>query len=194
MKAKKKNIEIEIKVQLEKTKKLLDFLQKKAKFVGESRQIDKYFTPVHRNYLKTHPVNEWLRLRDSSGKHSINSKNWYREKDGRTHHCDEFETPVENMEQMENIFRVINIKPIVTVDKVRRAWRYKNYEVAVDLVKGLGDFVEIEFKGNTNKKPSEITAEMIVFLKNLDCGKITRDYVGYPFALLFPKEVNKEEC
>ena len=33
------------------------------------------------------------------------------------------------------------------------------------------------------------TDEMVEFLKSLGCGKIERDYVGYPFKLLFPGEV-----
>lgn len=189
----KKDIEIEIKVQLEKSKKLLDFLKRKAKFIGENHQIDRYFTPAHRDFLKFHPANEWLRLRDSSGKYSINYKKWHREKDGKANHCDEYETKVEDVKQLENIFKVLNMKPLVTVDKIRKIWLYKNYEIAVDLVKGLGSFVEVEFKGSSHKTPKVITTEMVAFLKTFDCGKITRDYVGYPFALLFPKETVKEE-
>jgi len=34
---------------------------------------------------------------------------------------------------------------------------------------------------------------MIKFLKNIGCGKIKRNYVGYPFQLLFPSEVKLEE-
>ena len=134
-----------------------------------------------------------MRLRSSSGKYSINYKNWHRTKDNKTNYCDEFETKIEDIAQVENIFKVLNIKHLTTVDKVRKIWLYKNYEVAIDTVKGLGNFVEIEFKGSSTKSPKVITTEMVNFLKNLDCGKITRDYVGYPFALMFPKEVNKEE-
>ncbi len=76
----------------------------------------------------------------------------------------------------------------------KKIYLFKNYEIAIDKVKDLGDFVEIEYKGKEkNKTPEKITEEMIKFLKDLDCGKIYRNYVGYPFQRLFPKEVKEEE-
>ena len=44
-----------------------------------------------------------------------------------------------------------------------------------------------------NPKPEEITSQMVNFLKDLGCGKIKRNYRGYPFQLLFPDEVEYEE-
>lgn len=95
---------------------------------------------------------------------------------------------------MEKILSAIDIKLITIVDKARKIFLYKNYEVSIDSIKGLGDFVEIEYKGRLGKKkPDEITEEMINFLKKLNSGKIKRNYVGYPFQLLFPTEVKVEE-
>lgn len=185
--------EIEIQVQIENTKRLSNFLKEKARFTNEEHQVDKYFCPAHKNFLKNRPVVEWLRLRDSSGKQSINYKNWHHGKDGRTHHCDEYETGIENMEQVEKIFKALEIKPIVTVSKIRKAYKYKNYKISIDSIKNLGNFVEIEYKGkSTTKSPAKITEEMIKFLKDLNCGKISRNYVGYPFQILFPEEVKYE--
>jgi len=188
------NVEVEIHVQVENIRKLLAFLKKNGKFLEKKHQVDKYFTPAHRDFTSERPINEWLRLRDSSGKFSINYKNWHQEKDGRDHYCDEYESTIENLEQLENIFKAINTKPLVIVDKLRKAWLYKDFEVAIDSVKGLGDFVEIEYKGiNQKKKPSEITKEMVGFLKGLKVGEISRNYSGYPFQLLFPNEVKYEK-
>lgn len=187
-----KNIEIEIQVQIENVKELLAFLKKSARFTGQSRLVDTYFTPPHRNFLTIRPVNEWLRLRKSGSRSWLNYKNWHREKDGRTHYCDEYETVLENVAQAENIFGVLNFKPIVVVDKTRRTWHYKNFEIALDNIKGLGNFVEIEFKGKPTKKPAQVTKSMITFLKKFNPGEIKRNYVGYPFQLLFPKEVKYE--
>lgn len=187
------NKEIEIQVQIEKGKKFISFLKKEAKFISEQHQVDKYFSPAHKNFTDVRPVIEWLRLRDSSGKYSINYKYWHHDKDGKSHYCDEYETPIESLEQLENIFKALDIKGIVTVDKTRKIYLYKDYEVAIDSIKGLGDFVEIEYKGKLGKlKPKDITKEMINFLKRFDVGKISRNYVGYPFQLLFPKEVEYE--
>jgi len=111
---------------------------------------------------------------------------------GKSNYCDEYETPLEYIEQVRNIFTPLNYKKIVTVDKIRKAWQFRDWEVSVDQIRGLGDFVEIEYKGSENVNPKEETDKMVNFLKSLDCGKIERNYLGYPFQLLFPDEVNWE--
>jgi len=189
-----KDIEIEIQVNIEKSKPLLVFLKKNADFKYKNHQIDEYFSPSHRNFIGVRPVKEWLRLRDSDGKFSVNYKNWYSDKKGKSHYCDEFETRIENLAHLKKILNALNFKSLVTVDKVRKVWIYKDYEIAVDSIKKLGDFVEIEYKGKLQgANPKEITKRMVDFLKNIRVGKIKRNYVGYPFQLLFPKEVKHEE-
>lgn len=189
-----KNLEIEIQVKIENIKPLLDFLEKNANFKKESHQIDEYFSPAHRNFIDTRPVKEWLRLRNSDGKYSLNYKNWYFDENGKSNYCDEYETELNNLESVKKILEVLNFKSLVKVDKLRKIWIYKDYEIAADSVKGLGDFVEIEYIGQDKKAdPKKITDEMINFLKGLNCGKIKRNYVGYPFQLLFPEEVKHEE-
>jgi len=186
----KNNIEIEIQVQVENLQKLLDFLNEKAEFKGEKHQVDEYFTPFHRDFIAVRPACEWLRLRDTDGKYSINYKNWHFDDQGKSHYCDEYETKVEDIEQVRKIFAALNIKPTVKVDKIRKIWVFDDYEITVDSVRDLGDFVEIEHFGEIgDKSPEQITDEMIKFLKNAGCGEIKRNYVGYPFLILFPNEV-----
>ncbi|MEK9135355.1 MAG: class IV adenylate cyclase [Patescibacteria group bacterium] len=188
------NIEIEIQVKIEKSQPLLDFLTKAAEFKFENRQIDEYFTPVQRDFTVARPLKEWFRLRDSSGKYSINYKNWHYDEGGKSNYCDEFETKIEDIDQIRKILSALNFKSIVIVDKVRKVWTYKDYEVAVDSVKSLGDFVEIEYIGKDEKAdPKKVTEEMVNFLKNIGSGRIMRNYLGYPFQLLFPGEVKWEE-
>lgn len=186
--------EIEIQVNIENSKPLTDFLENNAEFKSEKHQIDDYFSPIHRDFTGVRPVKEWLRLRDSGGKYSINYKNWHYDKNGKSHHCDEYETKIDDLSQFKKILDVLNFKSVVKVDKVRKTWIYKDYEIAIDSVKGLGNFVEIEYIGGEEKvDPEKITEEMVNFLKKVGCGKIKRNYVGYPFQLLFPDEVKFEE-
>ena len=187
------NIEIEIQVKIENSKPLLEFLKKNAEFKAEKNQIDEYFSPAHRNFLKTRPIDEWLRLRSADGIYSINYKNWHSDKNGKSNYCDEYETKVEDLDKIKKIFDAINFKSIVTVNKMRKIWIYENYEIAIDSVKDLGNFVEIEYIGKNEKvDPKKIIEEMVGFLKNLKLGKIERNYVGYPFMLLFKSEVKHE--
>jgi len=188
------DIEIEIQVSIENSKPLLAFLEKNADFKSEEHQIDEYFSPAHRNFTEVRPVKEWLRLRDSGDEHYITYKDWHYDESGRSHHCDEYETKIEDLGQLRKILDVLNFRLNVKVDKLRKTWVYKDYEVAIDSVKGLGDFVEIEYIGKDKEvDPKKITEEMVNFLKSIGCGKIERNYMGYPFQLLFPEEVKFEE-
>lgn len=189
------NIEIEIQVRIENIDPLNKFLVKNARKTGELHQIDRYFTPAHKNYLEPRPIKEWLRLRDVNGKHLITYKYVNHEDDGRSHSRDEYETEVSDIKQAEHIFEALGIKEIVVVDKNRITYKYKEYEIALDSVKGLGEFVEIEYKGNGKKEDArKISNEMIQFLKDVGVGRIEKNYVGYPFIALFPNEVEWEVC
>jgi len=188
-----KDIEIEIQVSVERIEPLLEFLAKNGQFVAEKRQIDEYFTPAHRDFLAVRPAVEWLRLRNSDGVFSFNYKNWHLDEQGKSHFCDEYETKIDNLDQLKKILQVLNFQSRVVVDKSRKTYLYQDYEIAIDKIEGLGDFVEIEYKGaSQDVDPKKITDEMVKFLKDLGCGKISRNYVGYPFQLMFPDEVDYE--
>ena len=139
------------------------------------QQVDTYYTPKHRDFTQVRPVSEWLRLRDSDSRYYITYKNWHHEKDGGSHHCDEYETEIGSLEQVEKIFSVLNFKKLVSVDKKREVWNFNDYEIAIDAAK--------------NTKPPEIKDKMITFLKSLKIGEIRRNYVGYPYQFLFPREI-----
>lgn len=183
------NIEIEIQVNVENPKPLMKFLEKNGDFQSEKTQIDEYFSPTHESFLKVRPVSKWLRLRNANGEYSLTYKNWYYDKNGKSHYCDELETKIKDIDQARKILFALNFRPIVVVNKLRKTWVYQDYEIAIDSVKNLGDFVEIEYLGIMEKTtPKKITEKMISFLKEIDCGRITRNYLGYPFLILFPKE------
>lgn len=184
-----KFIEIEIQVKIEDKKALLNFLKKNGRLQGKKHQVDEYFTPSHRDFASARPINEWLRLRNADGEYSINYKHWYRDKKGESTYCDEYETGIEDIAKVKKIFSILDFKPLVKVDKTREIWRYGDYEIGIDSVKNLGEFVEIEYKGGKKVNPKETTNAMIRLLKKIGCGKIERNHVGYPFQLLFPNEV-----
>jgi adenylate cyclase, class 2 len=184
-----KDVEIEIKVRVSDATKLEAFLGDKARFLGEEYQKDEYFTPAHRNFIAPRPTAEWLRLRTSET-NSIAYKHWHFDQSGHGTYCDEYETSISSVGQLHKIFQALDIEPVMTVEKKRRSWRYHAYEVALDHVTGLGDFVEIEFRGSTESvKPKQITDAMITLLKDIGCGRIERNHQGYPFMLLYPDEV-----
>lgn len=183
-----KDIEIEIQVQVENVEPLRTFLEESAQATGTKRQIDRYFVPAHRDFLAADPIAEWLRLRDQDGTHSITYKYWHIDSTHHRNYADEFETGIDNIGAMEKMLAALDFKPIVTVDKTRHTWHYQNYEIAIDAVKDLGDFVEIEYKGSEEITAETAITEMIDFLKTRQVGRIRRNTSGYPGLLLFPEQ------
>lgn len=187
-----KNVEVEIQVEIENIKPLVSLLEKEGKFLFSEHQIDHYYTPTHRDFKAIKPINEWLRLRNSSGKYSITYKNWHRDENKKTNHCDEYETTLGEIDQLEKIFGVLDFSTVVIVDKKRKAYLFKDWEIALDEVKNLGNFVEIEYKGETVRDQKEIADEMKDFLRALNLGKIKINSVGYAYKLLNPDDDHLE--
>jgi predicted adenylyl cyclase CyaB len=182
------NVEIEIKVKVDNAAPLVALMEKEGKFEGEMKQIDEYFTPAHVDYLSAQPIREWLRLRWQGDKCSINYKYYYYDENGKSTYCDEYESNVEKIDQMQKIFKSLGFKSLTKVEKIRKAWLYKDYEIALDEVVGAGSFIEIELKrGSTD--PKKDAGEMMSFLKKLNVGKVRRTYAGYPYILMFPEKI-----
>lgn len=188
------NTEIELQFKVENVQPLRELLERDAVFQYENSQVDEYFTPSDRDFAAVRPVDEWLRLRSSGEKQTINYKLWHRQADGKSYHCDEYETNVGDLSKMRKVFEALRFRPMVTVHKVRKVWMYKDYEISLDTVRGLGDFVEVEYKGRRGDvDPKQINDEMLSFVKSVGCGKLQISYQGYPFLLMFPAEETYED-
>lgn len=186
--------EIEIQVVIENVRPLVAFLKERGQFRGKKHQRDEYFSPSHRDFLAVRPVREWFRLRSTDGAYSVNYKYWHMDSTGKSLYCDEQESALGDGEAFRAMLTALDFRPLITVDKIREIWLYRDYEISIDRVKNLGDFVEIEYYGlDTQRNPEEIIQEMISFLQERGCGKITRNRAGYPFQFLFPDEVLREE-
>ncbi len=186
------NIEVEIQVQLDGIGKLIKHLKNKAKFIGSEWQKDVYYSPKdpNKSYIKSIPVNEWLRVRYEKDKSSVTYKNFHRSKDGFAKYCDEYNSGVTFGDQLEKIFESQGFEKIIVVDKVRKIYMDGDFEVSIDNIKNLGKFVEVEYKGSEKSVDCEkIKKSMSDYLKNIGCTNIRINNGGYPFMILFPKKV-----
>lgn len=177
------NLEIEIQARVANTASLRAFLDAEATYLGEVHQRDEYYTPAHKDYLATRPVDEWLRLRDADGGISITYKDW----SPRTHAV-EYETSVGDLAKGRLILEAIGCRTIAVVDKVRRLWHWQDWDISIDRVEGLGEFVELEYSGDADVVPQDVRDAMITFLKERGCGTVELNDTGYPFLILFPDE------
>ncbi len=179
-----KHIEVELKFPLLNHKELIEKLNSIAKLEKQGDfQKDTYYNPAHRNFLGNKPVSEWLRLRESKKGFTLNYKKWHNEDGNKTVFCDEFETKIENIEAFKKLFESLNFKELIVVEKNRTVWDYKNTEIAIDEVKELGNFIEIEANADFNSI-EEAKQHLYFILKEIRAEVGEQDFEGYPFLLL----------
>ncbi len=180
------DIEVEIKLisSEDEFSKVKENLKKTAKFLNKTTHKDEYFIPSHRNFLEPKFPFEWLSIRTRGGKAILNYKNW-KPNNAEIHtHCDEFQTEVGTPEKLEKIFSMLGIKKMITVDKTRESWLYNNeFEIALDTVKDLGHFIEIEAIKDFGSV-DETREKLMEFATRLGADTSKIDNKGYPLSLI----------
>jgi adenylate cyclase, class 2 len=181
-----KYTEVELKYPLYNSEELRKNLNSIAQPEKEGdTQVDTYYIPSHRNFLGKKPISEWLRIRESMKGGSVNYKKWHNTSE-KAVSCDEYETKVENIVPIKKIFENLDLKEIVVVEKTRYSWSYKDTTIALDSVKGLGDYIEIEAKGNF-KSIDEAKEHLYLVLGEIGAKTGEQDFEGYPLLLLRQK-------
>ncbi len=185
--------EIEIKIQLasQEHSKLLAWLEANAKFRTENRQVDTYYNNPKQpfTFLKDgyKDAEDYLRIRKSEKGNSICFKHWVKDPEDQTKHlyCDEYETEVDDTMQMHKILDALGYKKDIVIDKTRRVYEYQYFEFAIDQVKELGNFVEIEIKQEMD--PREGHQKIYKILKQMGIKQIKILQRGY-VSMIWNKE------
>lgn len=175
------DMEIEIKFALKNPLEVSRFLDANAQPNTKSvSQKDTYFVPAHRDFLSVKYPFEWLRIRESPNGASINYKHFYPEDSEVTDYCDEFETKVESPVVLKKILQSLDFKEAVKVEKVRSTWVFENVEVAIDEVKNIGSFIELEAMVHLDAPP-EVKKLLYSTPKKNQVGE--EDLRGYPYMV-----------
>ncbi|MBN1169070.1 class IV adenylate cyclase [Candidatus Woesebacteria bacterium] len=187
------NIEVEIKTKIGKKKfeSLKLKLKRISKFKDKIHHIDTYYNSPTKNFLKPKYPYEWLSVRDRGEKLTLNYKHWYPPGKKNTTHCDEYEIVFDSIEQIEKILKALDFKKLITVDKTRWTFIHNNeIEIALDEVKGLGYFIEVEAlrnKGDLKQTYNNLEE----FLKSLGIKDTTIIPGGYAAEMLRRKGLMK---
>ena len=108
---------------------------------GEQRQVDTFCKLGHRK-LKRHEV---VRLREKEGKAEITYKEPVEKDEGVVSRKEiSFKTSVKDGKMF---LKALGAEPWVVVDKTREIYKLKDFNIGLDRVEGLGDFIEIELMG-----------------------------------------------
>ena len=177
-----KNVEIEIQAKIKKPKEVEKKLRRVGKFVKTRKQVDKYFVLPQRNFFAKDPPIEYLRVRYEKDKNHLNYSYLHFGRNGWLRKTDEYETIVEKPEIIEEIFKKIDLIPKVIVNKTRKYFDCGNFEVTLDQVKGLGNFMEVEAKKNFGSvdKTRKACQE---FIDRLNIEYEVKKDMGYPRML-----------
>lgn len=97
---------------------------------------------------------------------------------GKTTHCDEFEYSVSSGKVALQMFEALGYTENVTMQKLRKVYSYKDFEIVIDDISGLGLFIEIETKKEF-ADPKDGTQVIINLLKSIGITKIRLHSNGY---------------
>ncbi len=180
----KNDIETEIKIKLSKEEfaRLESIMKLNAQFLKSSKQLDTYYQPMHRKFLKNEKnhITEWLRIGIRGNKKILNYKNWH-----DNMYCDEYEVEIDDEENLDRILKILGLEIIAVVNKVRNTYFYLDkYEVALDYVDNLGYFIEIEVKNYTQTAIKEYEG-LIKIVKDLGLDLNNIDKRGYPYHVIY---------
>ena len=179
--------EIEILVQLfDDITKCKKELKDKYEYEGTKLTIDEYYYDPLRNNLKPNKENqidECLRLRIKDNKHYITykvdrfeGKKWL--------YSDEYETEVKDINQLHKIFELLGLKKLLTINNNKSIYKTDKYEIAIEEVKDLGNFMEVEYCTNENVDVKEIKEEIQRFIDELGF-KVSKELnIGKPEMMI----------
>ena len=164
-------LEIEIKAYCDFHHEVVNKLKAmKARHAGIRLETDQYFNHPSRDFAVT---DEALRVRDVNGKSILTYKGPKIGKTAKTRIEDEVQ--VDDYDSMIKILKELGFKEAGVVKKSREIYEIEDFEICIDSVEGLGDFVEIEKKGNDK---DSIEKELINLARELGLEKFeTRSYL-----------------
>lgn len=176
--------EIEIRFEIKNPETVIAFLDQQAKLINRNIfQRDTYYTPAHKDFLAKKYPYQWLRLRETEKATSFDYKHYYPENTEVTDYCDEFEVKVDKPETLKKILKALDFKQSVVVEKTRGLWLYKEVAVAVDQVKGLGNFIELEVTHHF-PNPKDGKQYLYQIIKEIKAELGAENIRGYPCTLL----------
>ena len=171
----------EIEVEVTFSNKKEEVIKKLSKFeyIGEKEICDIYYYDPLRDNLKPEDdlrLNETFRVRKTDKicyitykKQHFKGKLWI--------YSDEYETKIEDYDTIKNIISLLGLEPLITVHNKRKIYKYKNYEIELEDVEGLGIFIEVE-RMSTDKDEMKIKEEIRDFIRSLKLKDVRELNIG----------------
>lgn len=175
-----KEIEILVRVN-DDINKVKDVL-KKYKYIGLKHIIDEYYYDPKRKRLKPDKDNQLshcLRLRRKNKDYYITYKDDVFQ-DGKWLYSNEYETKVESLKILKQIIRKLGLKKFIEINNKKEIYLTDKYEIALENVKDLGLFLEVEYSTNDDVSVIEIKKEIQKFIDDLNLNVSKELTMGKP--------------
>jgi len=174
---KKFMIEVEIRAKIEdinSIKEHLDLID--AQFVNNIKQVDRIFG--HPKFLdkETKIIEGGLsaRIRQVNNSSKLEFKEIVREGGGF-----EIKANLDNVDSGIELLEKLDFNEAFTVSKIRDVYKYNDFEIAIDRVEQLGNFIEIEKMVNSKEEVSQAREDCMELLDKISSGaKITNEKYG----------------
>ncbi len=174
--------EIEILVRVNENLDEIKDKFKEFEYLGVSRVIDEYYYDPKRDTLKPDKNNQLshcLRLRSKNNDYYITYKDDVFE-NGIWQYSNEYETKVESMEMLKAIFDRLELKKFIEIDNKKEIYKTDKYEIALEDVKDLGLFLEVEYCTNDDVDIKEVKKEIQSFIDDLEINVSKELNMGKP--------------
>src|SRR3989344_924740 len=177
--------EVEVKAKIKNLEEVKEKLQKLGcVFSKPLIQKDKIYLHKNTMFQNVTKGKVILRIRDSNGIFIITLKK-------------QLENELDNIErevivndpiEAEEILKEMDYKEVIIVFKKRVKCKYKDLEICLDNVEGLGEFIEVE-KLTKDEESLKIQKELFEFLESLGIEKKDQVFKGYD-TLLYEQQKN----
>lgn len=183
--------EIEVLVMINSTnfKHIKEQILQKASFVSKNIVIDTYFfDPLRKNLQPddNFSIYECFRLRKKDCRYYLTYKVDKFDNNGKWLYSDENESELSNGEEVKKIIHNLGLKELVIVDMLKEYYENDNFNIAIEYVKDLGAFLEVESKKkvNTLNEIKKEKCEIQKFISSLDLNVTSDVGIGKPEMLL----------
>lgn len=160
--------------------------------VKEKKIVDYYlFDPLRKDLQpdENTRLSKCLRIRESDSGSHLTFKHDHFENDVWLY-SDETESRVEHADVILSLFKSLGFEELVVVDVEKRYYLSGDYEIAMEKVKGLGNYIEIEYHSNVEiADVHAVKAEIRRFIDSLGVSIGEEENAGKPELLLRKRKV-----